>query len=508
MKKFLLFLFAFLTFSLLIPKVSFAITCYEYDGAKCSPIEKTDAEAVASECMTFDACNTEPTPIESSFVPGADDNTNTFTLAPVLKDIDDTTPTVSVQFNDPDLLAASSMFVCLEQDMCIDNDDIRKSLSNGEVEAIDKATRGLEKSDVDEKTIERYKLVNGKIVVCGDGPTKLRGSKEYFGASSQKGCDDSRDYFHAGNIYLLTAYEKLGDVYILRSVGGFYVNHHMPSVSLSKTEGLVPGDRLTVSISTNKLKNGGDKRNNYRISIAGPGILATSVKTVQGKSVGSFTPTPKQTNTVTLGNGEKCVTLKNTGSNQSVELPISKEALTAGRYTVRVSEQINEGGTDPCQQGFVYFQTECRVAAKSKNNNCTNPKYDPENRDFVALYQLFASLGERGPGTKLPCKEGQVVENPLDCPEIETAIGSIPIDPIGFAAKLFSMMLSLAGIAALFLIIYSGYRLMLSRGNKEGIQAAREMLTAAVIGLLFIVFSLVILNVIGVDILRLPGFGK
>jgi hypothetical protein len=47
---------------------------------------------------------------------------------------------------------------------------------------------------------------------------------------------------------------------------------------------------------------------------------------------------------------------------------------------------------------------------------------------------------------------------------------------------------------------------MVSQGNPEKIQAAREQLTAAIVGLMFVVFSLVILQVIGYDILRLPGF--
>ena len=48
---------------------------------------------------------------------------------------------------------------------------------------------------------------------------------------------------------------------------------------------------------------------------------------------------------------------------------------------------------------------------------------------------------------------------------------------------------------------------MISQGNPEQVKGAREQLTAAIIGLLFIIFSLVILQVIGFNILRIPGFG-
>jgi hypothetical protein len=48
---------------------------------------------------------------------------------------------------------------------------------------------------------------------------------------------------------------------------------------------------------------------------------------------------------------------------------------------------------------------------------------------------------------------------------------------------------------------------MISQGNPEQVKGAREQLTAAIIGLLFIIFSLVILQIIGVNILKIPGFG-
>ena len=96
------------------------------------------------------------------------------------------------------------------------------------------------------------------------------------------------------------------------------------------------------------------------------------------------------------------------------------------------------------------------------------------------------------------------------CPnnKCNTAIGTIDVsNPMVILTRIFSVVLSIASIGALMLIIYSGYKLLLSRGNKEAIQGAREMLTSAIVGLLFIVFSLVILSVIAGGILKIPGFG-
>lgn len=94
------------------------------------------------------------------------------------------------------------------------------------------------------------------------------------------------------------------------------------------------------------------------------------------------------------------------------------------------------------------------------------------------------------------------------CLAVDTAIGKINTDPVSFVKSIFGIILSLSGGVALLLIIFSGYKLMFSQGNPEKAQEAKETLTAAIVGLLFIIFSLVILQVIGVDILRIPGFGK
>lgn len=110
---------------------------------------------------------------------------------------------------------------------------------------------------------------------------------------------------------------------------------------------------------------------------------------------------------------------------------------------------------------------------------------------------------------KLLSKEDAVKTGLKKCTKVNTGLG-IPLstDPVGFVKSIFGIILSLSGGIALLLIIFSGYKLMLSQGNPEKAQEAKETLTAAIVGLLFIIFSLVILQVIGVDILRIPGFDR
>ncbi|MBP6882606.1 MAG: hypothetical protein KBC15_03590 [Candidatus Levybacteria bacterium] len=94
------------------------------------------------------------------------------------------------------------------------------------------------------------------------------------------------------------------------------------------------------------------------------------------------------------------------------------------------------------------------------------------------------------------------------CTSVYSAFGTLSTNPQGFLTALFSILLSLSGGIALLFIIRSGYQLMTSQGDPEKVKDARERITSAIVGLLFIVFSLVILEVIGVDILAIPGLSR
>lgn len=66
--------------------------------------------------------------------------------------------------------------------------------------------------------------------------------------------------------------------------------------------------------------------------------------------------------------------------------------------------------------------------------------------------------------------------------------------------------LGVAGSLSLLCISYAAFILQTSRGNPERIKKAREYLRACITGLLLIIFSVFILQLIGITILRIPGF--
>ena len=88
-----------------------------------------------------------------------------------------------------------------------------------------------------------------------------------------------------------------------------------------------------------------------------------------------------------------------------------------------------------------------------------------------------------------------------------TAIGCINRQPEAIVGKLIRLGLSMGGGIALLMILSAGFMLTVSQGNPQKAGQAKEMMTAAVTGLLFIIFSVTILQFIGFSILKIPGFG-
>lgn len=158
---------------------------------------------------------------------------------------------------------------------------------------------------------------------------------------------------------------------------------------------------------------------------------------------------------------------------------------------------------------FLFFAiSKPALASDSTTTSCMTCSPGAEPDSYYPGKCLEISTGKLSDPVSCPAEQpAQAVslcQNGTSCP---TALGNLPTNLPDLLTKMFSVALSIAGLVALGLIIASGYRLMISQGNPEQVKGAREQLTAAIIGLLFIIFSLIILQVIGVNILNIPGFG-
>ena len=91
---------------------------------------------------------------------------------------------------------------------------------------------------------------------------------------------------------------------------------------------------------------------------------------------------------------------------------------------------------------------------------------------------------------------------------INTALGCIPFksDNNQFTSSLLSFLAGISGAIALVVMLMATFQIMTGGDNAEQVKKGKELFTAAITGLLFIIFSVVLLRIIAGDIIQLPGF--
>lgn len=141
--------------------------------------------------------------------------------------------------------------------------------------------------------------------------------------------------------------------------------------------------------------------------------------------------------------------------------------------------------------------------------NTTKPKpIDPNQPyEYKICDQINGDLltpeGGSAKDACLQCVGG----NELGREGIWTAIGCIPRDPEKIVKSLLRLGLGMGGGFALIIILASGFVLSVSQGEPNRINEAKQWLTSALVGLLFIIFSVTLLHFIGYTIFKIPGFG-
>jgi hypothetical protein len=109
--------------------------------------------------------------------------------------------------------------------------------------------------------------------------------------------------------------------------------------------------------------------------------------------------------------------------------------------------------------------------------------------------------------TPIPNVGGNVNGTNCTLSQVPTAFGCVDTTAPGIATLAMRLGIGMgSGIA--FLLIASGtFKMVTSQGNPEGINRAKETITSAIIGLLFVIMAVTLLQVIGFDILGLGTLG-
>lgn len=89
---------------------------------------------------------------------------------------------------------------------------------------------------------------------------------------------------------------------------------------------------------------------------------------------------------------------------------------------------------------------------------------------------------------------------------VATALGNIPTEPAALVKWILCNAVAMGGGIAFLLSVWGGLTIMLAGGNPEKINEGKEIIGSAVTGLLFIIFSVFLLRLIGVNILKIPDF--
>lgn len=118
----------------------------------------------------------------------------------------------------------------------------------------------------------------------------------------------------------------------------------------------------------------------------------------------------------------------------------------------------------------------------------------------------YATLNECAPACRAQIGSGGLLCG-NDSNGISTAIGCIPVlnDTNAFAGFILKWAVGVGGGIAFLLIVYAGFMIMTSQGNPERLKAGQELLTAAISGVILLVLSVFVLNIIGIKILQIPG---
>lgn len=372
------------------------------------------------------------------------------------------------------------------------------------------------------------------VRVCGNGGDSLKA-----GASN---CLPYKDvWFHGSKVYRVGLYENDRKTLVGEAI--FYSRMYYPNVYVATKD--QPNDFKLVASTTQNLQTnssfgyikdpkqpekksflppngfllfGGilyiqltglhhpsgydQNQNNYQIVIEGQTHKYKSVKCITVRNNTSLNPSARNLNDI-----------------QSFDVGEDGEKLGPGQYLMKINEEVNEGrarlpGPDDCAGEFTYWYIYFDIVEEKNGERRLIIKksvQDPNQSDAdFSGYDIQLGRG------KLPCvtKDGKQPQSAqamdaLSCDYIYLPIlGVVATEPTAFLKSLLSVILGLAGVIIIVIFVLNGYKLMTSAGDKQKIAEARERITSAIIGLVFVLFALIILQFITVDILQLPGFTK
>ncbi len=159
-------------------------------------------------------------------------------------------------------------------------------------------------------------------------------------------------------------------------------------------------------------------------------------------------------------------------------------------------EIYNSQGIKVCDFHFT-VKNNCEADECNPQKGEYDADYDPQKANPFILCSQVADLDKQS-----ECMACSHTHN-----GIWTAIGCIPTDIKSIVTVIIKIAMSLAIAFVILIIFVSSLIISTSQGEPNKLTEAKDHIVSAVIGLLFLVFSIAILEFIGIELFHIPGFG-
>jgi len=150
--------------------------------------------------------------------------------------------------------------------------------------------------------------------------------------------------------------------------------------------------------------------------------------------------------------------------------------------------------------------TPCSSGTPSTPGDLGNPGcicVQPTPIPFNKLKKMCANI--KNAGEKGECEACMGGDNEVN---VWTSVGCVKSNVGSFIQDtLLGWGVGIAGGVSMLCIMYAAFMMQTSGGEAEKIKKAQQLMTSCITGLMIIIFSVFILQLIGVKILRIPWFG-
>lgn len=177
----------------------------------------------------------------------------------------------------------------------------------------------------------------------------------------------------------------------------------------------------------------------------------------------------------------------------------SFEADNQTTYKIQVEEV--RGGTNYIFPGC---STSFNTIDYCEDEMCDDIRTDVSENVMVKNFELCEQATAEDRDKCQACFGGETFNGNAG---VWTAIGCIPAKPDSIIKTFITVGLSVGGGATFLLILAGAFRLSVSQGDPQATKDAKEQITSAIIGMVFIIFSITMLRFIGVSLFQIPGFG-